>query len=113
MNQTERFLNAHELCQLLHVSKSTLWRLRQDGLPYLTIRRQLRFDLAEVRQWLSERDKPEQEGPSKEADAPEPIIRPGVYRCRSCGRVAEIQVPMPATRIMCVPCGAMSAVEPL
>jgi excisionase family DNA binding protein len=46
-------LTAEELQQQLKISRSTLYRLRQEGLPHIqTGYRTIRYDLVEVLNWL-------------------------------------------------------------
>src|SRR5688572_2998997 len=53
----------------LGISRTTLWRLRAAGLPFLSIGRQVRYDLADVRAWL--RNRPSQ---TDLWDTPEPVV---------------------------------------
>jgi predicted DNA-binding transcriptional regulator AlpA len=45
-------VNVKELCDTLGSSKSTIWRLRQYGLPCTLVGDAPRFDVAKVRAWL-------------------------------------------------------------
>ena len=50
-------LTRQQLCAALGVSESTIRRLERDGLPYTPIgARTKRYDLAECKQWLRERE---------------------------------------------------------
>src|SRR5688572_16050862 len=51
------------------LSRSTLWQLRAAVLAFLSIGRQVRYDLADVRAWL--RSRPSQ---TDLWDAPEPVV---------------------------------------
>lgn len=46
-------LTAEELQQELNISRSTLYRLRKQGLPHVQVGyRTIRYDLVEVMNWL-------------------------------------------------------------
>lgn len=48
-------LSAEELQQELNISRSTLYRLRKEGLPHVQVGyRTLRYDLVEVLKWLEQ-----------------------------------------------------------
>jgi excisionase family DNA binding protein len=48
-------LTAEELQQQLNISRSTLYRLRKEGLPHIQVGyRTIRYDLVEVMSWLEE-----------------------------------------------------------
>jgi excisionase family DNA binding protein len=52
-------LTAEELQQQLNISRSTLYRLRKEGLPHVQMGyRTLRYDLVEVLNWLKETGSP-------------------------------------------------------
>lgn len=51
----EKLLTDKELQEKLSLSRSTLLRLRNQGLPYKKINRSIRYDEKEVRQWLKAR----------------------------------------------------------
>jgi predicted DNA-binding transcriptional regulator AlpA len=51
-------IDKRELARLLSVSRATIDRLVRDGLPYLPVGDVKRFDVAECRAWLVNRDKP-------------------------------------------------------
>src|SRR5690242_7671038 len=48
-----RFLTERELVRVLGLSRTTLWRLRKEGLPTLTVGRNVRYDIEKVRNWLA------------------------------------------------------------
>src|SRR5687768_11669834 len=49
----QNLLSPKELERVMGVSRTTLWRLREHGLPFVRVGRQLRFDPREVERWLS------------------------------------------------------------
>jgi excisionase family DNA binding protein len=52
------YLTAKELQEKLNISRSTLYRLREKGLPNKKIGyRTIRYDLEEVLEWLDEQKK--------------------------------------------------------
>ncbi len=46
------YMTEENLCELLKVSRSTLWELRKEGLPYRRVRGQIRYRQDEVETWL-------------------------------------------------------------
>ena len=102
-----RLVKAQELCHHLAISRSTLWRLRLDGLPVIHMRGGLRFDPHAVQAWL------EAAGDRAEVhDAPDPMLPPGDYRCRGCGFVGTVARPQPRSRLVCPHCAGRD-VEPV
>ncbi len=68
-------LTPRELRHALKISKTTLYRLLQKGLPSIGTGRLRRFEDRTVRQWLE----------TGEAQAATPILMPpGYYECRTC-----------------------------
>ena len=43
-----------DLCDKLKLSRSTLYRLRQKGLPYSKVGGSIRYNLGEVTKWINE-----------------------------------------------------------
>ncbi len=50
----KEILTEQELQELLGVSRTTLWKLRKNGLPYVRIGREYRYFKSEVIEWLKE-----------------------------------------------------------
>ena len=48
------YLTEAELAEILKISRSTLWELRKEGLPYRQVRGQVRYRLEEVSAWIDE-----------------------------------------------------------
>lgn len=47
-------LTEKELCEVLKVSRQTLWRLRKrEGVPFFKVGNRYRYNLDEVQQWLN------------------------------------------------------------
>ncbi|HWO77774.1 MAG TPA: helix-turn-helix domain-containing protein [Bacillus sp. (in: firmicutes)] len=45
-------INQKQLEEALQISRSTIYRLRKEGMPFYTIGDQVRFDLEEVKTWM-------------------------------------------------------------
>lgn len=76
------------LCQLLSVSRPTVWRLRQDGLPVVYVRSRPRFDPAAVLAWLA----------NPAAALAMPPTPHGTLTCHGCGYQAQAVCPRCGTR---------------
>jgi excisionase family DNA binding protein len=51
-----KMLSAEELQQQLSISRSTLYRLRKEGLPHTKVGyRTIRYDLVQVLEWLEKK----------------------------------------------------------
>jgi len=48
----EELLTTTELCQWLKITRSTIWKWRQNGMPSMGERKSLRFRKDEVENWL-------------------------------------------------------------
>jgi excisionase family DNA binding protein len=53
----ERLLTVDELCEWLQIGRATLWRWRKQGMPYIKHGNSVRFDKADVLEWLKQQDK--------------------------------------------------------
>lgn len=53
----EKLLTEKELCEFLGLGRTTLYRLRKKGLPFVSVGRQIRYDKEEVLKWLEENKK--------------------------------------------------------
>jgi len=53
----DKLLTEKDLCEWLQVVRSTVWKWRQDGLPYIKVGKAVRFDKKEVLKWLKENGK--------------------------------------------------------
>lgn len=51
--QATRLLTEREVTRVLGLSRTTLWRLRKDGLPTLSVGRSVRYDVDKTREWLA------------------------------------------------------------
>ena len=100
---TEQYLSTKELMALLGISRSTIYRLLEAGLPCLKVGGQNRFHKEEVIEWLKEQDEAEKEILV--------LLPEGYYRCLSCGFVGNVKQPMPLSNICCPQCGTESKVE--
>ena len=91
----EGFLSVKALMELLGVSRSTVYRLMDRGLPYVKVGSLTRFSKDQVLAWLEagETDEGEQR-----------ILAPGDYRCRQCGWVGHVGEPWPLRQLTCPEC---------
>lgn len=49
-------LTSDQICNALHIERTTLWKLKNNGMPYIRVGKKLiRYDLDEVIAWLKER----------------------------------------------------------
>jgi len=48
----EKFLTTEELCKLFRVTRTTMLRWRNEGMPYHGKGKVLRYKLSEVEEWL-------------------------------------------------------------
>lgn len=62
VKSSSELLSGEGLMRLLHLSRTTLWRLRNDGLPHVKVGRLVRYNVKAVRAWL--------EGPGKDLTFP-------------------------------------------
>lgn len=53
----EKLLTIEELCEWLQIGRATAWRWRKEGLPSIQYGKTVRFDKAEVLEWLKENKK--------------------------------------------------------
>ena len=61
-------LRENEIIKRLNVSRTTLWRMRAEGLPAVNVGRSVRYDMDQVLKWLSRQD-PVQSAPSERASS--------------------------------------------
>jgi excisionase family DNA binding protein len=99
---SEQYISTKELMAFLRISRSTIYRLLDEGLPCLKVGGQNRFPKEEVIEWLKERE---------EVVSEATILTEGYYRCISCGLVGNVNKPMPLSNLFCPQCGAQSQVE--
>lgn len=53
----EKMLTTEELRQWLQIGRTTLWRWRKEGMPYIKYGNSVRFNKDDVLKWLSENNK--------------------------------------------------------
>ena len=41
-----------ELCDWLSIKRTTAWKWRKDGMPYIGSRKSIRYNKEEIEQWL-------------------------------------------------------------
>lgn len=52
-----QLVKVDELCETLQVSRATLYRLIDKGLPVVKLGRSTRFDMKEVQAWIKKQNK--------------------------------------------------------
>ncbi len=52
-----QLMNMKELMEFLKVKRSTIYKLREDGLPVIHLGRVVRFDREEIIRWLKTRQR--------------------------------------------------------
>jgi len=50
-------INGKELEKILDISRTTLWRLRQKGLPFVNVADDVKYEEKEVMKWLKNNKK--------------------------------------------------------
>ena len=48
----KKYLDVKEACEFLGISRPTLYRLKEEGLPYFKLRGSLKFDKADLEEWI-------------------------------------------------------------
>ncbi len=106
-----QLLTARELCQTLKISRTTLFRLLQKGLPSVGAGRLRRFELDTVLRWMNGRGSQDDEIT---------LMRAGIHRCmnldgcqdhrtmRPC--VWTFHRPVPSDKFYCTKCYTRSLV---
>ena len=51
---TETLTTTNEICEKYRISKAMVHKLRQSGLPYITIGRCIRYSMGEVEAWIAD-----------------------------------------------------------
>ena len=54
--RAKEFLTINELADVFRVSLATIYRWREDGLPYVKIGRLARYDFDDVRKWIEQKN---------------------------------------------------------
>ena len=50
------YLTEDEIAEKLKVSRTTLWQLRKDGMPFVRVRAGIRYRPSTVEEWLEQQD---------------------------------------------------------
>ena len=97
----EALMTPNELRQYLNVSRSTLSRMLDAGLPHVGEGRLRRFERDAVLQWYTG------EADSEDTSAPDPVMLPaGLYACAGCGIQGAVRKPIRADQpLPCTACG--------
>ena len=90
----DEYLTVKQLSAALNVSRATVYRLINEGLPSVRIGHARRFLWSAVEAWCED-----QEAPS------DGVLLPGQYRCNECGGVNHILHPALRRLLCCWQCG--------
>ena len=103
-------LTLGETMDFLKVSRATLYRLMEDGLPSMGNGRLRRFERKAVLRWYEGDETPAQIQPV----TPEPaLLPPGLYEC-TCGFTGQVARPFRLEELgPCPRCGGREGVEPV
>lgn len=52
MKEGQLLLREREACQLLQLSRSSLFKLRKAGLPYVQLGGSVRYEVETIKEWL-------------------------------------------------------------
>ncbi len=86
-----KLLTAHELCDTLRISRSTLHRLKKAGLPAISGGRLTRFDQDASLKWFAQH--------SQQIKPATTLLFVGAYECQECHYEATISEPTDVTRL--------------
>ncbi len=50
----DEYLTENQMAERLQISRTTLYQLRKEGLPYRRIHRTIRYNPAEIEAWLAQ-----------------------------------------------------------
>lgn len=53
----EKYVTTTELCDIFRVTRTTILRWREEGMPYYGNGKALRYLVSEVKEWLKEQTK--------------------------------------------------------
>ena len=55
--EDEKYITTKELCVIFRVTRTTMLRWRNEGMPYYGKGKALRYKISEVEEWLREQTK--------------------------------------------------------
>ena len=90
------YLTVRELSAALNVSRATIYRLIDQGLPSVRIGHARRFSWSAVEAWVQGLEEATDAARAPSLPSPE-ILQPGDYQCVSCGWIGH--VPTPCQRV--------------
>jgi len=93
------YLTVTQLAEKLNLSRATIYRLMDQGLPSVRVGHARRFLARAVEAWCEGQDMP-----TTEADR-DGVLLPGQYRCQECGGVNRIVHPTLRRLLCCWQCG--------
>lgn len=110
----EQYLTTKQLMDILQISRSSIHRWIEQGMPCIKAGSLNRFSMTEVLDWLGNgQEKNDTQDNSKPTEEKEIIIQPGVYRCQRCGWVGPNEAPRPLSGISCPRCRAVGQIAPV
>lgn len=103
---TDRYLTVNQLSAKLNLSRATIYRLMDQGLPSVKVGNARRFPLSAVEVWLESQEVPTSDASrGQPLSQPEGVLLPGHYRCNNCGGVNRIVHPTLQRLLCCWQCG--------
>lgn len=108
------YLTVKQLSAKLNLSRATIYRLMDQGLPSVSIGHARRFSWPAVEAWLEGRD-----GTSMGASQVAPpllpprdeILQPGFARCTACVVVNRVAQAAPRRVVQCGHCGRIGSLQ--
>jgi len=102
------YLTVNQLSAKLNLSRATIYRLMDQGLPSVRIGHARRFLWRAVEAWCEGQEVPTTEaerGQPQPLSQPDDVLLPGHYRCHECGGVNRIVHPTLQRLLSCWQCG--------
>ena len=103
------YLTIRELSAILNVSRATIYRLINEGLPSVRIGHARRFPWSAVEAWVQELEEATDAARAPSLPSPK-LLQPGDYQCVSCGWIGH--VPAPTLRQRLGNCPKCQTVKP-
>ena len=50
------WISEEELCKWLNIGRTTAWRWRKEGMPYIGKSKSIRYNQKEIEEWLKNRN---------------------------------------------------------
>ena len=88
----DEYLTVKQLSAALNVSRATIYRLINEGLPSVRIGHARRFPWSAVEAWVQELEEATATERAPSLPSPE-MLQPGDYQCVSCGWIGHVPTP--------------------